>query len=459
LSRSYTIGSYYAASVHDHAKENGIAVALIYLISISYFYVLPLTRISTVATTDFRAYDLLIAMAGFLVILPRLKEITRAISRYPWIKHYMLFCCWAFLTLWIVYLYRGLALTVIATARWSRFLAFGLVHSAILVLIKERKHLVRLTWIFLLLSFVEAMLTTFQSLGLLPQLWPGYWVAVYGDIPVGTLGLHHIHAGTIAVLGVSLGIAFLRHYKSLLLRLFLSVSMAAMIYSTFAVESRSGWLGLAVVIAYFGLVAKGKRISLIALLAIVFGVWVFVQLSGERVSVVAEEVIDRRLITIYQSGGLVGLDQERIRLWQDAVTGIINKPWFFITGAGLQNSSIILRVGGAVHNNYLHVLLETGIIGLILYVRMLFFTFKRSKTVERNTNSMFGRNLATGFQSGFIAILILNLFNENFYMQYSSFSLTGQILVYAALALHPLWLEDSEEDPMARRIDNPHLYA
>jgi len=426
------------------------SVMWVYLVIASYFYVLPLGRITTVDVTDFRAYDLMIMLGFLLVILPNLSAIGQAISTSPWLRAYMLFCAWAFLTLAMVIVTKGLGTTIIATARWGRFLAYGLVHATILVVVNERKQLVNLTWLFFLLAAFEGLLSTLQSLGIVPQLWPDYWLVVYGSRPVGTLGPHHLHAGTVSVMGASLGIALIRHYKWTFLRAGIALAIAPMVYTSFALGSRSGWFGLAAVVIYFVIFSRQKLRAFFPLIFIALGILAFVQLAGEQVSVIALESVNYRVVTEYQASGIEGLGSGRVDIWAVTFTVIWRKPWVLLTGTGIQNINIALPFGGAMHNNYLQALIETGIIGLILYIRMLYFMWKRSKAVEGDSDSAFGRDLAAGFQAAFFAILLLNLFNENFYMQYSSFSLSGQIMVYAALALHPFWTEQRKEEPQEK---------
>jgi low temperature requirement protein LtrA len=71
---------------------------------------------------------------------------------------------------------------------------------------------------------------------------------------------------------------------------------------------------------------------------------------------------------------------------------------------------------------------------------MLINVWKQSNLVFKLTESEKGKIVNIGFIAAFIVILVSNLYNEAFYLQYASFSLSGQIMSLAALCLHPAWL-------------------
>lgn len=422
------------------AQSWTLYVSWIYFTVISYFYVLPLGRLNTVTTTDLRLYDLAIAGGLLFVVLPNSKDFVEAIKKYPWIKFYMLFSVWCAVTLIMVYLLAGSSQMVVAIARLGRFVSYGLVHVAILLFITQRKQLIKLTWLFFLLIAFEAILSTLQSLGFVPQLWPLYWLVAYGSFPVATLGPHHLHLATVVLMGICLGWSLIITYSGCFLRLVIAVAIGAMIYSTFAVASRSGWFGLGI-IAFYLVYSKNLR-GLSPLFILALGIFVFNLLGGEEVSQVVVDSFDQGVVLKYEADGLMGLSTRRVQLWQDLPSVLWQHPWVLISGSGIQNSVSVLRYGNAMHNNYLHVLVETGIWGTVLYVSMLVWFWRRSVEIQKKTDSQFGQNLAVGFRTAFLIILFLNLFNETFYMQYSLFSLTGQIMVFAGLALHPLWLQN-----------------
>jgi hypothetical protein len=429
--------------------ERRFPVWWVYLMVASYFYAIPLTQIEHAAATDLRLYDVMFLLGFVFVLMPHSHEIVTTIRNNRWLRAYMLFSGWCALSLFVTWGLAGEVQAFIAAGRLTRFVSYGLVASGIVTLIKEQDDLQRLAWLFFILIAIQAYISFFQSFGFINQLWPQYWVKNYQDIPAGTLGLHHLHMGTICIIGTSLGLFLLRSHLSSSARWFVATSVCMMIYAAFAVISRSGWLGLAVVFCLFSLhtVRRREGISgLIVVFWLVVAIVGFLWLAGEPITDSIETSWQKGYASKVETGGLTNLSTTRIDLLLDFPRVVWEKPWILLSGTGIQNAGSALRYGNAMHNNYLHVIVETGLIGLFLYINMLIMIWRQSILVIEKTNSIFGQNICLGFYGGFLAILVLNLFNETFYMQYCVFSLTGQIMALAAIALHPLWLNSTNNN-------------
>jgi len=418
----------------------------------SYFYVIPVTQISHVATTDFRLYDM-VFIFGLIFLLPHFGQLRANIRSHKWLSRYMFFSLWCVVTVVFNLFLLGYSQAFIAAGRLGRFMAYGLVAAAILTFITKKEDLEKLVRFFFLLIALQALLSTLQSLGLVKQLWPDYWLQAggqaggYEDLPVGTLGLHHLHPGTLIVLGTSLGLGLLRYEKRLGVRLFITVSVVLMLYTSFIVVSRSAWLGLAIVVALFFLSLvkdpkKGAMLGAVFWLIVVIACLIW--LGGEGVQENISDSWNKGFEDKVEADGLTNLSPSRVAMWLDFPNVVMKHPWILIQGAGIQNAGRVLNIGVAMHNNYLHVIVETGIIGFYLYVTMLLAIWRQSSLVVQAAEPGMGQAVIRGFRGAFAALLVLNFFNENFYMQYSSFSLTGQIMAFAALSLHPLWIPSSE---------------
>jgi hypothetical protein len=440
------VSSVYALKNHEESLSPTIkwfAKWWLYLMVGSYFYCLPLARIHHVEATDFRLYDLMLFIGLLVFILPFYSYILETIRINKWISAYFLFTIWCLVSITVTMAMGGTDIAFVALARLSRFVAYGLVAAAIMTFISDEKELRRLCSFFFILIAISAFLSTLQSFGLVKQLWPQYWL-YYGNLPVGTLSPHHLHPGTVAVMGFALAIGYLLYLKSFS-RLLISFSLAVMVYATFILVSRSGWLGLIIVLGstvFFML----RKIEIVKIGFLIF--WValggasLIYMGGEKIVDNVQTDWQRGFEGRYKSGGAENLSQTRIALYLDLPNVIIENPWILITGTGIGNSIRVLRKGAAMHNNYFQVLIETGVLGLYFYVSILILIWRQISIVASNVKSQFGKAFIFAFRNFFLALLFLNLFNETFYLQYSTFSLTGQIMAFAALSLHPVWLGD-----------------
>jgi len=419
----------------------------LYAMIASYFYCPPIGRLAHVELTDLRIYDIVFIIGLFLFIMPNLQTIICTIRSHNWLRAYFQFASWAAVTLTLVVILAGMAQAIIAAGRLARFIAYGFVHAALLTFVSDTSILKKMTRFFYILIAIQGFISFLQTRGIIPTLWPEYWL-YYGELPVGTLGPHHLHMGSIAIIGIALGLALLHLPGELLIRVIIMSSIGTLIYSIFNVESRSGYFGLGVIaFTYVLLVFRPRtfRSRLIGIFLITLGLFAFFYWGREEVITPIKQKWEIGVWSRYQQGGLAELSPSRVNIWIQALKSLFYQPWILLTGVGIQNAIYAIRIGNAAHNNYLHVLIEMGLPGLYLYLKMLSSMQKRIWQILHETNDPFGQNLALGFQIGFITILFLNLFNENFYMQYALFSFTGQLMALSAMAMHPAWVSLKEK--------------
>jgi hypothetical protein len=433
----------------SRVAESRFPVWWVYFMMASYFYCLPLMRIAHVTVTDVRLYDVMFLFGFVLVLLPHSYEILTTIRNNSWLRAYILFSAWCALSLIVTQVLAGGDQAFIAAGRLTRFIGYGLVAAGIVTFVKEKEDLQRLAWLFFILIAIQAYISFLQSFGYIGQLWPSYWVKNYEDIPTGTLSLHHLQMSTLCILGASLGLFLLGSKLNSFARWFIASSVCMMAYATFLVTSRSGWLGLGMVVCLFSLQTLRRRQTFsthIVIFWLVVAIIGFLWLGREPIIEMMGNSWQRGYESKVETGGLTNLSVTRMDLLLDFPRVVSENSWVLLSGTGIENAVSVLRYSNAMHNNYLNVIIETGLIGFLLYLNMLFLIWRRSVQVIERTNSAFGRTIALGFQVGFLALLTLNLFNEAFYMQYCVFSLTGQIMAFAAIALHPLWLNSTKDN-------------
>lgn len=97
--------------------------------------------------------------------------------------------------------------------------------------------------------------------------------------------------------------------------------------------------------------------------------------------------------------------QVRFRLWDSAIKVFMRRP---LTGVGLDNFRIV-EYGCRVHNEYLQMLAETGILGLGAFAWLIFSYFREGFGVLRKSSS-YRQVLAIAFMSSVFAMLADSLF-------------------------------------------------
>ena len=147
--------------------------------------------------------------------------------------------------------------------------------------------------------------------------------------------------------------------------------------------------------------------------------------------------------------------QARVDLWEDAMTLFKQNP---VTGTGFQTYRSLGRLGyGDTHNYYVKVLAETGVVGFVLFLILLWKLFRSGLHLFFITDDPFWRGLSLGFIALLASTVVLNLFGDRWsYQQVDGYVwvllgcvLTGLNSEEAVVAGAPDALEEtsSQEEP------------
>lgn len=203
-------------------------------------------------------------------------------------------------------------------------------------------------------------------------------------------------------------LGFTSLYKRWWVKLGIYLMLALNMYSLLFSFSRGAYVGFVIGLVFIGILQERKFLVLLAALAFIWS------------TVLPPAVIDR-ITGTYQGGVLESSAEERVQLWEDAVARIKSSP---IIGAGFYTYALS-REGESLrdtHNYYLKVMVETGIVGLLLFVALLVKMFSVSFGVYRNAKSDFLRAMAFGFCACMISVFIVNIFGDRWtYIQVNAF--------------------------------------
>jgi O-antigen ligase len=171
--------------------------------------------------------------------------------------------------------------------------------------------------------------------------------------------------------------------------------------------SRGGYLGFLVGLATVGLFKT--RWFLVATAVIVIGWQTLLPVAvQERISMTTEDAAEGQR---FDSSA-----QERLVLWDDAMDLFKRNP---ITGTGFQTYGYMGRVGGFrdTHNYYVKILAETGIVGLMLYLLLLWKLFRSGFSLFFGTDDTFWRSIGLGFIALLVSITVMNFFGDRWTYQ------------------------------------------
>jgi O-antigen ligase len=198
--------------------------------------------------------------------------------------------------------------------------------------------------------------------------------------------------------------------------------------------SRGGYVAFLAGWLFIGLFKQRKLL----LLLIVFGVlWT---------SLVPNAVVMRVEMT-NDGGELDHSSETRLNLWEDAIEVFSSNP---ITGAGYETYAYMGRVGTYrdTHNIYIKILVETGFIGLVLFLWLLGKTFLTGFRLFRCASDPFLASLGLGLSAWVVCSATANFFGD----RWSFLQVNGYMWVIAGLVASG-WALEHRGSPADRGED------
>jgi len=193
------------------------------------------------------------------------------------------------------------------------------------------------------------------------------------------------------------------------IRIGLAVVIAISIYCLLFSFSRGGYIACLVGV---GFVALYRHRTLLVGLIVLAIAWQ---------AILPTAVKERINMTYDQNDQLLDASAaERVDLWQDAVTLISASP---ILGTGFDTYRFMHRLGSFqdTHNYYVKVLVETGSVGLLLLLVVIWQMWRSGLRLYRASHDPFLSGLGFGFGAMIVAAALANLFGDRWtYLQVDS---------------------------------------
>ena len=322
------------------------------------------------------------------------------------------------------------------------FLALTIFFAAALVYTDSAKRLRKLVLVITIFGFVYAFYAILQAV-LSPTKIYGIYESRYG-VPFGSfVNRHNFAAYMEMTLSLPLGLMFVGAIKKDK-RLLYATAIALMGIALLLSGSRGGLVAfLAQIIFLIILTTKSKSYGQIVLKAGLAVALVAAIIAGS-IFVGGETSLSRFVETV----GSENVTTDRSHIWSVTLDVIRNNLPF---GAGLgafgvaytpfDSFSGLERVEQA-HNDYLQVLSDAGIVGLIIGGFFLFWLF-REGLQNVKTGNTFRRGAVVGAFAGCFAILVHSVFD--FVLHTTAISVLFLVLVSIVVSGGNSFADDSEE--------------
>ncbi len=202
--------------------------------------------------------------------------------------------------------------------------------------------------------------------------------------------------------------------------------------------SRAAYLSMVVCVVLLGIM-KDRKLLIVA--AVFLVTWQ---------AIVPAAVTQRVQMTHDNSGHLEASAQERVDLWTDAEQTFLHYPLFGTGFATFQFSDHVDNLKDT-HNWYVKVLVETGIVGMIFALVMLYQMFAVAFRLFRKATDPLYRGFGLGLTICLASLAITNFFGD----RWTYIEINGLLWVLIGAALRASQLSDPVGPSTAQPVSRP----
>ena len=208
------------------------------------------------------------------------------------------------------------------------------------------------------------------------------------------------------------------------------------IYSLIFTFSRGGYLGFLVGLLVLGVVKQRK---LLIVLAVFLVAWQ---------SLVPDAVTQRIQMTYQEGQGLDHSAGDRVAIWRDALQVFDHDP---ILGTGFDTYKYMGRVADFqdTHNYYVKVLLETGIIGLLVFLSLIAAAGRMTWRLYTNARDPRLRSLACALLAFLSCAVVVNFFGD----RWTFLQVNGFFWILLGCVARGLFLVKQEQEASGAEAD------
>jgi O-antigen ligase len=313
---------------------------------------------------------------------------------------------------------------------WKNYVEMPLLFALAVGAIQEVRH-IKILLLVMAISVLLIHLSFYRTMG-------DHDLSSYSDAlrEAGVLG----YAGEngLGAFEAQLSLFLLGFYaceKKRWIRLGILLLLFTALYGLLFSFSRGGYLAFLAGTTFLGVIKKRKLLLIVATLVI--GWQLFLPTA----------VKERIAMTENSQGQLDNSAQIRVKLWKDAVQLVESNPWL---GTGFFTYAYMGRLEGLrrdTHNYYLKMLVETGFVGLLLFLWILAKLFRSGFTLYLTTQDDFLRSLGLGFATLMVGAVVVNVFGDRWaYIEVNGF--LWVLLGLVMRGLHIVRQSQKEAEPM-----------
>ena len=192
--------------------------------------------------------------------------------------------------------------------------------------------------------------------------------------------------------------------------------------------SRGGYAAVLAGLLFLGLVKMRKLLVMMLLFGLVW-------------TALVPNAVRQRVTMTWDTndGGLDHSSETRVTLWEDAMHVFDSNP---LIGTGFNTYAYMGRVGDYkdTHNYFIKVLVETGVLGLLLFLALIFRLLWTGLVLHWRAPDPLARALGLGLAGWVACAIVANLFGD----RWSFLQVNGYMWVLAGLAARSFTLAQDE---------------
>jgi len=339
-------------------------------------------------------------------ILGMMVKRQEVIPKTPWTKFFLVLAIFYYISLWEGAFFMDVPLPIWITdtrfSEWKNYVEMFLLALVVASVIKEKSEIRNL----IIVMCFSVLVVNRSYISLMSERDLSHFSYEVRDAgPLGYAGVNGLAAFEAMFMSFLIGIyASIRKIPA---RIGILALLATCGYCLLYSFSRGGYFGLLVGMLVVGFLRMRTLLVLAVLLVIGWQILLPASVQ-ERITMTTGDAAE--------GGQFDSSAQTRLVLWQDAIALFKRNP---VTGTGFETYEFIGRVGPYrdTHNYYVKVLAETGIVGMILYLVLLWKLFRSASSLFYGTEDPFWQAIGLGFLALVLGAIALNFFGDRWTYQ------------------------------------------